>query len=728
MGQEHSTPRSADSIDAAAREFLPGDQVTFRAKRKRTLSGVRVVEKVLNHGKIMLQEHSAEYKPEELEQLHSPAYETRRQISALLHAWEAECDRLNTPPHQEVRSILMQSAFTGVPPVVLNLSKQELADSDARALSIVLEKTRGLSTVNLNTNHIGIAGATEIGSALQLNTSLTCLDLGNNLMEGEGAAVMGRMLSRLTTLNLCNNRIRTFGVPNYVPKYADTLQALVLDGNQGLSYLTMEGIGCLKRLRRLSMCNTGVYNLSTTTFVLANMPCLEDLRFQQARVVEGSLTESRGSTPTTPPPRTQSSPVNYAHAHQEEGASSNMVDSDEEGEVSYALAVLTPQYEEEEGTSGEADEPGTDDANTFTGDDANTNMGDEDNDTEAVGSGGEWPVSDHQSQTGRPSVPSVTPICLLKGYRQYLITHLPQLHVLDTVPIPCAERSEAREEFLDMFEPFANGFARRPSLFSLVRSREIGHRGSITIRHQHQHLHKKRNLTPIVVPPTPSPLPQLSTPSPPVTPPAHRRIFFSSHSVSSLSLNDTSFTSAASDLPYTPSPSPSSSSSSSSSLAPSPYFKLPSPSVQTVWLENPTRTGFPLSPLSSSSAYPLFHAPATRPRAPSPPPYTMRVSASTSAGFRRGASAAIVGSSWRPRASLVCPEVRLKPRQFEYHPLQTDLMVFGTLSGDVVVINHCTNEIIGQVRPEGYGPHSILGLSWLHGHNSHMFIAGSDNG
>lgn len=39
-------------------------------------------------------------------------------------------------------------------------------------------------------------------------------------------------------------------------------------------------------------------------------------------------------------------------------------------------------------------------------------------------------------------------------------------------------------------------------------------------------------------------------------------------------------------------------------------------------------------------------------------------------------------------------------------------MVFGTLHGEVVVVNHEAERIVGQVQSIG-APHSILGLCWL---------------
>ncbi|KAL5561336.1 hypothetical protein UlMin_031083 [Ulmus minor] len=67
----------------------------------------------------------------------------------------------------------------------------------------------------------------------------------------------------------------------------------------------------------------------------------------------------------------------------------------------------------------------------------------------------------------------------------------------------------------------------------------------------------------------------------------------------------------------------------------------------------------------------------------------------------------------------------LRPRQFEYHPTDSSLMVIGTLDGEVAVVNHETVTVTSYIPSSG-AMHSVMGLCWLNKHPS-MLIAGSDN-
>ncbi|KAL1296096.1 hypothetical protein HN51_056856 [Arachis hypogaea] len=99
--------------------------------------------------------------------------------------------------------------------------------------------------------------------------------------------------------------------------------------------------------------------------------------------------------------------------------------------------------------------------------------------------------------------------------------------------------------------------------------------------------------------------------------------------------------------------------------------------------------------------------------------------------YTRSLSAAKMGSStWPSLHPLSLSECNLdrslRPRQFEYHPSDSSLMVFGTLDGEVVVINHENQHVVSYIPSLG-AMNSVLGLCWLKKYPSKL-IAGSDNG
>ncbi|XP_062176970.1 protein DWD HYPERSENSITIVE TO UV-B 1 isoform X2 [Alnus glutinosa] len=102
--------------------------------------------------------------------------------------------------------------------------------------------------------------------------------------------------------------------------------------------------------------------------------------------------------------------------------------------------------------------------------------------------------------------------------------------------------------------------------------------------------------------------------------------------------------------------------------------------------------------------------------------------------YTRSLCAAKVGSSAWPflhplsisSSGLGDEGMSFRPRQFEYHPSDSSLMVFGTLDGEVVVINHEKEQIVNYIPSLG-AMNSVLGLCWLKKYPSKL-IAGSDNG
>ncbi|KAI4385286.1 hypothetical protein MLD38_003331 [Melastoma candidum] len=102
--------------------------------------------------------------------------------------------------------------------------------------------------------------------------------------------------------------------------------------------------------------------------------------------------------------------------------------------------------------------------------------------------------------------------------------------------------------------------------------------------------------------------------------------------------------------------------------------------------------------------------------------------------FSRSLNAAKAGQSFWPHmrpVSLIShfpreDGLRLRPRQFEYHPVDPSLMAAGTLDGEILIMNHENGKLVSHV-PSSSFPNSILGLCWLKKFPAKL-ITGSDNG
>jgi len=76
--------------------------------------------------------------------------------------------------------------------------------------------------------------------------------------------------------------------------------------------------------------------------------------------------------------------------------------------------------------------------------------------------------------------------------------------------------------------------------------------------------------------------------------------------------------------------------------------------------------------------------------------------------------------------SRIC-HVPYRARQFEYHPLVPDLMAVGTVDGEVILLNHEKQNLLGSTRINTRENETILALCWLPNYPEKLLI-GSDHG
>lgn len=111
---------------------------------------------------------------------------------------------------------------------------------------------------------------------------------------------------------------------------------------------------------------------------------------------------------------------------------------------------------------------------------------------------------------------------------------------------------------------------------------------------------------------------------------------------------------------------------------------------------------------------------ASHSRGPTPKQRLSSSSGMSQYFYTRSLCAAKVGSSaWPFLHTLSVSGIDIgdesksfRPRQFEYHTSISSLMVFGTLDGEIVVVNHENENIVSYIPSFG-AMNSVLGLCWL---------------
>ncbi|KAK7280288.1 hypothetical protein RJT34_25350 [Clitoria ternatea] len=378
------------------------------------------------------------------------------------------------------------------------------------------------------------------------------------------------------------------------------LHTLNLDFSSSLTSFLEDCFSCMPSLMRLSMCETRITNLWTTVAALSKLPSLIELRFQYWQYCNDAGTsfissggKSDGTadfglldripfigescidtTELTDPIFNAEDPLRNFYSFDEvinHDVQSIVEDSSDDSEVDstshnhrYWLADVFPGWssqneEREESLHG-----------AFTGNIADVSM---------------KYMSRHAS-----------PICSEKHYREFMIASLPNLKILDNLPIRKIDRERATGIFSQYFEYLPYRWKHKESVLSILQKREIKS-GHIKV--------------------------QSSKCRPPY--PSGKSQYFYTRSLSAAKLG--------------------------------------------------------------SSTWPLLH----------------------------------------PLSLLGCDlDNGFRPRQFEYHPTDSSLMVFGTLDGEVGVINHENEHIVSYIPSLG-AMNSVLGLCWLKKYPSKL-IAGSDNG
>ncbi|KAL7002880.1 hypothetical protein U1Q18_004039 [Sarracenia purpurea var. burkii] len=374
------------------------------------------------------------------------------------------------------------------------------------------------------------------------------------------------------------------------------LRTLNLDFSSSLSCFREDCFSCMPNLKCLSLCETRIANLWTTSSALSKLPSLVELRFQKCLCCDdtGPCPASSGGKSTgscrldgglrVGAPYSFNEDyypyLNVEEADMFDGISSTSEDSSDDSEVDFTNHHRGPSLFEAF-------------SDIIPGCNELVDLQNE------ISFGGPLAMQDEEGSLSSSSnfnhissiVPKKyischpSPICYEKHYREYMIASLPELKVLDNLPITKSDRERANNVFSQHFEYLPYKRKNKESIVSILHKREI--RASCTPQYR-----------------------------------SGKQLYASS--------------------------------------AKSQYFFSRTLSAAKV----------------GSSAWPLL-----RP-------------------------VSILGSALGDESR------NFRPRQFEYHPSDSSFMAFGTLDGEVVVINHENGKIVSYIPSLG-AMNSVLGLCWL---------------
>ena len=126
-------------------------------------------------------------------------------------------DELFTPPDLFANEILKLSELLSK--LTTYTVDEKIGDTEVIKIAKALEINNTLTTLNLPQNNISNIGATALAKALKINNTLTTLNLQQNDIGDEGVFALAEALktnNTLTTLNLQQNDIGNEGVNRLV--------------------------------------------------------------------------------------------------------------------------------------------------------------------------------------------------------------------------------------------------------------------------------------------------------------------------------------------------------------------------------------------------------------------------------------------------------------------------------------------------------------------------------
>ncbi|XP_038997664.1 uncharacterized protein LOC120122605 isoform X2 [Hibiscus syriacus] len=229
------------------------------------------------------------------------------------------------------------------------------------------------------------------------------------------------------------------------------LHTLNLDFCTSLTSLQKDCFSCMPSLMRLSMCETRVANLWTTTEVLAKLPSLLELRFQNCLCCKDTGPCPVSSSEKEKLEDKERSNVINICSYSEEDSFGTVYDSSEVDEPKF-LGFLQKRLETLPSLLHNLS--------------AELKLQNEKETPKKVSGTLNQDIWHHPS-----------PICFEKHYREYMVASLPRLAVLDNLLITKKERETSKTIVSDFYEYLPYKHNHKKSVVNILQKREMGTSG-----------------------------------------------------------------------------------------------------------------------------------------------------------------------------------------------------------------------------------------------------------
>ncbi|XP_002975530.2 uncharacterized protein LOC9645248 [Selaginella moellendorffii] len=245
------------------------------------------------------------------------------------------------------------------------------------------------------------------------------------------------------------------------------LEVLIVDHSRSITLLSSTCFEGMPKLAKLSMCGTGIVNLWTTCRALSKLPSLRELRFQRCVCCEGT-----GHCIAPPPDDCEGKNISAGSSGDDQEVEKMEIFQKGTDESDYWDSSGDEEEEEEEEEQEEYDELGEEEV---VESELDTDLDEqfvylETVEPEAGNVADEPPKAEERQLSYRFQ----STICHEKFYRQFMISSLPKLQVLDNLEITQESRKKAWIVYCDNFERSPNTRRRREGIVEILKSRERG--------------------------------------------------------------------------------------------------------------------------------------------------------------------------------------------------------------------------------------------------------------